>query len=305
MLVKILVDNIAGGTDFAPNNSAPNNSATNGCAPGNNCTPLCGEWGLSVYIEFEGRRYLLDTGASRRFAQNAAAMGIDLSKVDSAILSHAHYDHANGLAEFFRINEKASCFLRQGAAENCYHTHKIFGPFAYHEYIGIRRGCLKHFADRIRFVEGDAQIAPNVYLLPHKDSVVSPEARTGIAQAAGLSVKENGRYRYDRFDHEQSLVFDTPEGLFVMNSCSHAGADNIVKEVEATFPGKRIYGILGGFHLYRYKDEAVYAFAKRLLELDVQKIYTGHCTGNRAYEILHEVLGERACQMFTGMSIEV
>ena len=237
MLVKILVDNIAGGTDFAPNNSA-----TNGCAPGNNCTPLCGEWGLSVYIEFEGKRYLLDTGASRRFASNAAAMGIDLSKVDSAILSHAHYDHANGLAEFFRINGKASCFLRQGAAENCYHTHKIFGPFAYHEYISIRRGYLKRFADRIRFVEGDAQIAPNVYLLPHKDSVVSPETRAGIAQAAGLSVKENGRYRYDRFDHEQSLVFDTPEGLFVMNSCSHAGADNIVKEVEATFPGKRYTG---------------------------------------------------------------
>jgi 7,8-dihydropterin-6-yl-methyl-4-(beta-D-ribofuranosyl)aminobenzene 5'-phosphate synthase len=134
---------------------------------------------------------------------------------------------------------------------------------------------------------------------------VSPEARAHIACAAGLSVKENGRYRYDSFDHEQSLVFDTPEGLFVMNSCSHAGADNIVKEVEATFPGKKIYGILGGFHLYRYKDEAVYAFAKRLLELDVQKIYTGHCTGSRAFEILHEVLGERACQMFTGMSIEV
>lgn len=300
MLVKILVDNIAGGTDFATNNSA-----TNGCAPGNNCTPLCGEWGLSVYIEFEGNRYLLDTGASRKFAQNADAIGIDLSKVDTAILSHAHYDHANGLAEFFRRNGKASCFLRQGAAENCYHTHKIFGPFAYHEYIGICRGYLKRFADRIRFAEGDAQIAPNVYLLPHKDSVVSPEARAGIAEAAGLSVKENGHYRYDRFDHEQSLVFDTPKGLFVMNSCSHAGADNVVKEVEATFPGKKIYGILGGFHLYRYKDEAVYAFAKRLLELDVQKIYTGHCTGNRAFEILHEVLGERACQMFTGMSIEV
>ena len=74
MLVKVLIDNIAGGTDFAPNNSAPNNSATNGCAPGNNCTPLCGEWGLSVYIEFEGNRYLLDTGASRKFAQNAAAI---------------------------------------------------------------------------------------------------------------------------------------------------------------------------------------------------------------------------------------
>ena len=45
--------------------------------------------------------------------------------------------------------------------------------------------------------------------------------------------------------------------------------------------------------------------AERLRELDVQKIYTGHCTGNRAFEILHEVLGDRAEQMFTGMLIEV
>ena len=127
----------------------------------------------------------------------------------------------------------------------------------------------------------------------------------GIALAAGLSVKENGKYRYDSFDHEQSLVFDTPHGLFVMNSCSHAGADNIVKEIEATFPGKKIYALLGGFHLFRYKDEKVRAFAERLHELDVQHIYTGHCTGNRAYEILRGILGNRAQQMFTGLTIEI
>ena len=287
MLVKVLVDNIAG---------SPN------CA-GNKCTPLCGEWGLSVYIEFEGRRYLLDTGASANFAKNAAAMGVDLAQVDAGILSHAHYDHANGMAEFFRINGTAPFYLRKGAAENCYHTHKILGPLAYHEYIGIRKGFLKQFADRICFAEGDMQIAPNVYLVPHKDSVASAEARECIARAACLSVKENGRYRYDSFEHEQRRVFDTPEGLFVMNSCSHGGADNIVKEISATFPGKKIYAILGGFHLFRCSDETVRAFAMRLRDLDVQKIYTGHCTGQRAFEILKEVLGERAEQMFTGMTI--
>jgi Metal-dependent hydrolases of the beta-lactamase superfamily II len=30
---------------------------------------LFGEWGLSVYVEFEGKRYLLDTGASHLFAK--------------------------------------------------------------------------------------------------------------------------------------------------------------------------------------------------------------------------------------------
>ena len=149
----------------------------------------------------------------------------------------------------------------------------------------------------------NARIAPNVYLIPHKSSIASAENREAIARAAHLSVKENGKYRYDSFDHEQSLVFDTPKGLFVMNSCSHGGADNIVKEIAATFPGKKIYAMLGGFHLFRCSDETVRAFAMRLRDLDVQKIYTGHCTGNRAFEILKEVLGKRAEQMFTGMTI--
>ena len=261
---------------------------------------LFGEWGLSVYVEFEGKRYLLDTGASHLFAKNAGVMGVDLSKIDMGILSHAHFDHSDGMAKFFHANKIAPFYLRKGAGENCYHTHKLLGRFTYHEYIGIHKGFLKRFADRIRFAEGDMQIAPNVYLVPHKTPGLE-----AIGERAHLSVKENGKYRYDSFDHEQSLVFDTPKGLFVMNSCSHGGADNIVKEIEATFPGKNIYAILGGFHLFRYKDEVVRAFAERLRELDVQKIYTGHCTGNRAFEILHEVLGDRAEQMRCGMTIEL
>ena len=169
-----------------------------------------------------------------------------------------------------------------------------------HEYIGIHKGWLERFAGRIRYAEGNAEIAPGITLVPH-----STAGLERIGEMAHLSVKENGKYRYDSFDHEQSLVFDASKGLFVMNSCSHGGADNIVKEIEATFPGKKIYAILGGFHLFRYKDEVVRAFAERLRELDVQKIYTGHCTGNRAFEIVHEVLGDRAEQMHAGMTVEL
>ena len=279
MKVQILIDNIAGMC----------------CS-----RKLFGEWGLSVYVEYDGRRYLLDTGASHLFAKNAGVMGIDLSQVDTGILSHAHYDHANGMAKFFALNKTAPFYLRKGAAENCYHTGKLLGRFTYHYYIGIRKGILDKFADRIRYVEGNAEIAPRVTLVPH-----STAGLERIGEMAHLSVKENGKYRFDDFAHEQSLVFDTPQGLFVMNSCSHAGADNIVKEIEAAFPGKKIYAILGGFHLFRYPDARVRAFAERLRELDVQKIYTGHCTGDRAYGILRDILGERAEQMFTGMTISL
>ena len=68
---------------------------------------LCGEHGLSLYIEYEGRRYLLDAGATGLFAENAAKLGLSLAEVEAAFLSHAHYDHAGGLPRFFAENAHA------------------------------------------------------------------------------------------------------------------------------------------------------------------------------------------------------
>lgn len=34
-----------------------------------------GEWGLSIYIEYNGKNFLLDTGASNLFVQNANKLG--------------------------------------------------------------------------------------------------------------------------------------------------------------------------------------------------------------------------------------
>lgn len=283
MKIQILIDNIAGEL-----------------ANPNGCVHLCPEWGFAAHIEFNGKNILLDTGASKKFVKNAAAMNVDLSKVDCGILSHAHYDHSDGMSAFFELNSSASFYLRRAAAENCYHKVKLLKLFTVNAYIGIHKGFLKRFADRIKYLEGDSEILPGVFLVPHKTQGLSE-----IGRRAKFSVKENGKYRDDSFDHEQSLVFETPKGLFIMNSCSHGGADNIVKEIEATFPGKPIYAILGGFHLYRTPDDQVKAFAERLKALNVQKIYTGHCTGDHAFEILKKVLGNRAEQMRTGMQIEL
>lgn len=285
MKIQVLIDNLESAENF--------------------CGFLQPEWGLSAFIQFQGKTILLDTGASEKFAENAATLQVDLNSVDAGVLSHAHFDHANGMEAFFKVNDHANFYLRKDAGENCYHTHKFLKFFSYQEYIGIKRGTLKRFGDRVQFVDGTAEILPGVYLVGHNDNVFSSAERAEIASRNGLSIRLNGKYYPDSFDHEQSLVFDTPQGLFIMNSCSHGGADNIVKEVEMAFPGKKIYAVLGGFHLYRTSDSQVRAFAERLRDLDVQKIYTGHCTGNHAFEILKEVLGEKVRQMFTGMEIEV
>ncbi|MBQ0002943.1 MAG: MBL fold metallo-hydrolase [Treponema sp.] len=253
------------------------------------------EWGLSVYVEYNDKKILLDSGASSKFLRNTKKLGIDISDVDFAVLSHAHYDHSNGMVPFFKNNKTAHFYLRENAKQKCYHEARIFHP-----YIGIKRGVLKKFSDRIQFLTGDFKMTDGVYLIPNKAKNLDKKA-----QAAHLMIKENGRFVYDRFEHEQSLVFETPKGLVIMNSCSHAGADNIITDIQNTFQDQKIYAMLGGFHLFCLSDSEIKSFAERLKSLGVEHIYTGHCTGEKAFKILHDTLGDKAVQLYSGLKIEI
>lgn len=254
---------------------------------------LIGEWGLSFYIEYNGHQILLDTGASGNFAENAKKLGVNLEEIECGVLSHAHYDHSDGMPTFFEKNQTASFYLRKGAAENCYGKKWIFS-----KYIGIQRGVLEKYADRIKYVEGDYELMEGVYLIPHKTPGLEK-----IAKKVNLYVKENGKMFPDDFAHEHSLVFDTPEGLVIFNSCSHAGVDNIITEVAATFPEKEISAFVGGFHLFQSSKEEVRALAESVRETGIIKIITGHCTGDEAFAVLKEELGDIVEQLYTGMEI--
>ena len=245
------------------------------------CDALQGEWGLSIYIEYNEKKILLDAGASGLFIENAEKMGIDLKDVDYAVLSHAHYDHSYGMKDFFHINDKAKFYLRENSKENCYLKKWIFK-----RYIGLPKGILKEFAHRIEFITGDYNLCEGVTIIPHKTKDLSD-----IGKRENMYVKENSRWRADDFSHEQSLVFDTSKGLVIFNSCCHGGAGKIIKEVSDTYKDKKVYALIGGFHLYNKSKQEVLDLAKQIKETGIEKIYTGHCTG-KAYDILENELGE-------------
>lgn len=255
---------------------------------------LLPEWGLSIYIEYDGRTILLDTGASDKFAMNAEALHINLEKVEYGVLSHAHYDHADGMDCFFEKNKKANFYLREGSGENCY-KRKLFSK----KYIGIKKGILQTYKNRIVYAGGTYELCPDVVLLPHKT-----EGLAAVGKKNHMYVRNQG-WKLDDFSHEQSLVFDTSKGLVIFNSCCHAGADVVIKEAMDAFPGKGVYAVIGGFHLYARTETEVRQMAERIRQTGVKKVYTGHCTGEVAYHILKEELGDMAEQLQTGMVIEL
>ena len=267
-----------------------------------------GEWGLSFYIEYtyEGagtendgkgsRTVLLDAGLSGLFAENAEKLGLDIKAVDYAVLSHAHDDHANGLDTFFELNDHAPLYVAEGCDENCYDRHGIFMKYA-----GVPRGIMKRHAGRIVKAGKETQIDKGISLLGHSTPGLD---RLGRAEKMYL---RQGLLKFipDDFRHEVSLVFELPEGIVVFNSCSHAGADNIINEAMKAYPGRRILAMIGGFHLYNKTDKYVRDFARRVLETGVEAVYTSHCTGERAMQILSEELGDKMHAFCTGTTFEI
>ncbi len=253
------------------------------------------QWGLCFYIEHENKKILLDTGSSDTFFKNAEMLNINLSSVDFAVLSHAHYDHSNGFGAFFSENKNAKLYLSNKCEENCYGKRWIFS-----KYIGIKKGLMEKHKDRLTTVNGFYKIDDDIFLAPH-----NTENLCELGKKSGIYIKKGRKLIPDDFCHEQSLIIKTEKGLVIFNSCSHGGADNIIKETAELFPNENIYALIGGFHLYRSDEKDVYELAKRIKETGIEKIYTGHCTGDKAFKILKDELGENATQLYSGLVIEI
>ncbi len=255
---------------------------------------LAGEWGLCLLVNYSGKKILVDAGASDLFLTNMKELGEKVGDVDFAVLSHAHYDHANGMPAFFENNSKARLYVTDATAADCYKKRYIFK-----KYIGIPRTMMTDYADRIEKISGPFKVMDGAFLIPH-----STEGLSEIGKREKMYRRGQAGWRPDDFSHEQSLVIDTDKGLLIINSCSHGGAKNILREVGEAFPDKKIYGYIGGLHLFNKSEEEI-VDAAGPFKKDLEYVCTGHCTGDRAYGILKGQLGDKLSKLHVGLRIEI
>lgn len=252
------------------------------------------EHGLSLYIETEQHKILFDSGASDAFWENAAALGIDLTQVDLAILSHAHNDHCGGLLTFLERNDRATLYLHKEAFGDYYVVAN--GKC---EFIGVPAE-LRAYESRLRLVDGVTRIDDALTLFS------GVHTRELLSEAnATLREKVGDDYPRDAFRHEQDLLIAEGDTLVLFAGCAHSGIVNILGRAREV-AGRAPDAVFAGFHLYNPSLRAsepralVDAVGERLLALPTARYVTGHCTGETAYAWLHEKLGARLDYMATG-----
>lgn len=226
------------------------------------------EHGLSLYIETAKHRILFDTGQSELFSINAKKLGVDLSKVDIAILSHGHYDHGGGLKNFLNINKTAPVYINKNA----------FGAFynGAEKYIGLCDELKK--ADRLIITDDMVVIDDELSL-----STCNSRPKFYDLGSFGLNKLVDGKFIPDDFLHEQYLYINDNNKKVLISGCSHKGILNIVNWFDVDV-------IIGGFHFSKLPlDEKLKEYANYLSGFKTE-FYTCHCTGLEQYEFMKQYL---------------
>lgn len=244
---------------------------------------LHSEHGLSLYIETDHHKILFDSGQSGKFADNAAKMGIDLSAVDMAVLSHGHYDHGGGFNRFFELNDSCRLYLNRFAMLPKFHGQS--------RYIGLDLKLMQN--PRLFHLTDYAKIGNSLYLYScNRMEDLFPDP------SAGLNILQNGRLQPDTFQHEHYLLIRDNDRKILISGCSHKGIHNIVKWFEPDI-------LVGGFHFMDIDPDT--PRGRRRLEKSAEKLmkyntqyYTGHCTGKRQYDVMKDIMGDQLHSISTG-----
>ena len=243
------------------------------------------EWGLSILVEVEGTRVLVDTGLSFSAVHNAQLRGVDLSTIDRIVISHGHVDHTGGLRHVLR---------RTGEAEVIAHPDMWIAKYSRREKQKERHAGIPFSREEL---EG---LGARFHLRREPVRITDRVMTTGeIPMTSGyeriddnLFVKEGDELRPDGMADDLALIIDSDFGLVVILGCGHRGIVNTLRRAQELTGKDQVYAAIGGTHLIRASDERLDRTVADLRKMGIQRLGVSHCTGFRASARLAQEFGD-------------
>ncbi len=254
------------------------------------------EHGLSVLIETPEGDFLLDTGQGMVFEHNAKLLGLNLDRIKDVILSHGHYDHAGGIKNL-AMTRKINLFAHNMAKRKRF---KLIERGKYKS-IGIDWLDDQTVEKNINWVLSDKPhyLSDNILLsgqIPRQIDFEKPPAHFYF-------LDDNNKYIKDTVPDDQSVFINTPKGLIIITGCAHSGLINSIMYAKKLFKTDKILAVVGGTHLLNATDEKIDKTISAIIDLKVEELYAGHCTGLRSMHIFYNRLKNRFHSTEVGQQI--
>ena len=255
------------------------------------------EHGLSFYVETKNHKMLLDLGPSENTIENAKVLGVDLTAIDTVILSHGHYDHSGGIIPFTKINNHAAIYMQNSAVNDYYADDGQAAGDDRYRYIGIDKDIIN--LPQVRMIHGD-------YVIDDELELFTIQNRTHSLPFTNkrLLIKTGDAYVPDDFSHEHFLVVKENGLSVLLSGCAHNGILSILDAYKEKY-GNLPDTVISGFHLmvkreYRENElEEIRAIAEELQTYQT-KFYTCHCTGMPAFEEMKKIMGDKLEYIHSG-----
>lgn len=250
-------------------------------------------WGFSAFIEYVGKRILFDMGGNAEiFEHNVNALGVDLRKLDFVVISHRHGDHTTGLNYLMQVNPSVKIYTPDEpwgpfgwtVANTFYRKDESLAAgqryFDGNPPAALSAGTPWKQASFIR-IDKLMEIMPGIYLVPT------------ISQVLGtLELREI------------SLAIRGPQGLIVVDGCSHAGVEKILEAVTKIDSHVRV--LFGGLHLVQAPDAEIQRIAASLHDQwKLDYVAIGHCTGEPTFTALNRAFGNRYLYAGVGSVVDI
>ncbi|MCX5999139.1 MAG: MBL fold metallo-hydrolase [Chloroflexi bacterium] len=238
---------------------------------------LLGEWGLSVLVERDEKKILLDAGAGISVARNGALLGVNWERIDAIVLSHGHYDHTGGLREVLtRIGRPVKVIAHPDVfSAKCVQT----GPNEPPTYIGMpfQQKELESLGADLQLTSEPVWLSENIVTSGEIPMITAYEKID-----PGLCVRQEGKIVPDPIKDDQALFIKTSQGLMVIVGCAHRGVINTLHHARHVTGMETIHCVIGGTHLFRASEVQMEMTIAALKEFGVQRLGVSHCTGMAA-----------------------